>query len=242
MKYNKKNSKSKNKKPKRKTRSFSKVKKSRMNTRKIHTKKNYQMVPIYSGGFDDLLIINLMLDNSKITRNEFNKLFQLSHQGKLKDMKSINEALEEMRNKKTTNVNKNKSLPQESSTRLNDGGIQEKEDNKPSKKTLVKLLLLPNNSKHFRKGELPKKNNLEIGEHMVIVKDVYIDQYGKIVSDLNGVDTGLANLLYACVGPGCKDGQVRSDVLLSKAIEVNYNNEDSRDKLLDEKNRLENMT
>jgi hypothetical protein len=240
MKYNKKNSKSKNKKPKRKTRSFSKVKKSRMNRINRHTKKNYQMVPIY-GGFDDLLIINFMLHESKITQYEFNKLFQLSNQGKLTDMKSINEALQEMRNKKTTNVNKNKSLPQESSTRLNDEGIQEKEDNKPSKTTLVKLLLLPDTSKHFRKGELPKKNNLEIGEHMVIVKDVYIDQYGKIVSDLKSVDTGLGNLLDGCVGPGCKDGQVRPTVLLSKEIEVNYNNKDSRDKLLAEKNRLENM-
>jgi hypothetical protein len=239
MKYNKKNSKSKNKKPKRKTRSFSKITKSRMNRINRHTKKNYQMVPIY-GGFDPNFTIGNMKYTNEITEEEENALLQLSNYGELEDMKSINEALEEMRNKKTTNVNKNKSLPQESSTRLNDEGIQEKEDNKPSKTTLVKLLLLPDTSKHFRKGELPKKNNLEIGEHMVIVKDVYIDQYGKIVSDLKSVDTGLGNLLDGCIGPACKDGQVRPTVLLSKEIEVNYN-KDSRGKLLAEKNRLENM-
>jgi hypothetical protein len=238
MKHNKKNSKSKNKKPKRKTRSFSKIKKSRMNTRKIHTKKIYQMVPIY-GGFDANFTIGAMKHSKKITEEEERALYQLLYQKKITDMNSITEALEKMHNdEKTTNVNKTKSLPQASSTNLNNSGIQKKEYNNPSKKTLVKIIWLPKNYIHFLKEKLPPENVLQIGEHMIIVKDVYIDQYEKIMSDLNSVDNLLANLLNGCIGPKCKDGQVRPVVLLSKEIEVNYN-KDSSGKLLAERDILE---
>lgn len=241
MKQNK-NTKSKNKKSKRKYSRKLIHKKPKNNRRRTYKKKSYQMVPIYGGE----------IETSSTTTNEYKEILKK----KLKKMLDNNQINDPTYNDAVSDIEngdifKTKTLLaffnpiQDKVKILGDAVINQpvnSTDNvtyKPFKKTLVKIIWFPKSYKHYIKGKIPKENiKLELDEYMIIVKDVYIDQYGKIMSDINSVDNFLANLLNGCVGPKCKDGEIRPPVLLKKDFEVNYNNNGN---LLDEKDKLENQ-
>lgn len=96
----------------------------------------------------------------------------------------------------------------------------------PSKQTHVKLLWVPKMYKHYVKGKIPDKNqkpDLEVDDFMVIIKETHDSHIEKINSDMNGVDSLLANTLNGCIGPGCKEGIVSPPILMEKDINITDN-------------------
>jgi hypothetical protein len=116
------------------------------------------------------------------------------------------------------------------------------DENYPSKKTLVKLIWVPKMYKEFVKGSIPDKNlkDLELDEYMIIIKDTFASSAEKIISDLNGVDNLLANVLNGCIGAGCMNGNVRPPIVLDKTIEIE-NNINKKENLENFKKNLESQ-
>ena len=93
----------------------------------------------------------------------------------------------------------------------------------PSKQTHVKLLWVPKMYKHYVKDKIPDKNqkpDLEVDDFMVIIKEIHDTPMEKIYSDMDSVDSLIANTLNGCIGPGCKDGIVSPPILMEKDIRV----------------------
>jgi hypothetical protein len=93
----------------------------------------------------------------------------------------------------------------------------------PSKQTHVKLLWVPKMYKHYVKDTIPEKNqkpDLEVDDFMVIIKETNNSPMEKIYSDMNSVDSLLANTLNGCIGPGCKNGTILPPILMEKDIHV----------------------
>ena len=93
----------------------------------------------------------------------------------------------------------------------------------PSKQTHVKLLWVPKMYKAYVKGKIPDKNqkpDLEIDDFMVIIKEIHDSPMEKISSDMNSVDSLIANTLNGCIGSGCKDGIVSPPIIMEKDIHV----------------------
>ena len=96
----------------------------------------------------------------------------------------------------------------------------------PSKQTHVKLLWVPKMYKHYVKDKIPEKNqkpDLEVDDFMVIIKETNNSPMEKIYSDMNSVDSLLANTLNGCIGPGCKNGTILPPILMEKDIHVTDN-------------------
>jgi len=96
----------------------------------------------------------------------------------------------------------------------------------PSKKTHVKLLWVPKMYKNYVKNVIPEKNQkpeLEMDDFIMITKNTYASPMEKIYSDMNSVDSLLANTLNGCIGKRCKDGKVMPPILLEKTIDVTNN-------------------
>ena len=95
--------------------------------------------------------------------------------------------------------------------------------NVPNKKTYVKILFVPDMYKQYVKNKVPEKDSFEIGDYMIIVKDVRDSHIGKIKSDMISVDNLLANTLNQCIGSGCKEGIISQPFVLEKNIEITNN-------------------
>lgn len=106
------------------------------------------------------------------------------------------------------------------------------------RKTHVKILYVPDMYKNYVKNSIPDKNQkYEIGDYMIIVKDMIESPFERINVDFNSVDNLLANTLNQCIGVGCKNN-FNEPILLEKSIDVT-NNISKKDTL--EKNKKNMM-
>ena len=87
------------------------------------------------------------------------------------------------------------------------------------RKTIVKILRVPQSSHDFIKGKLPGAERIA-DEYMILTYDSFNTPAEKVQSDIRSVDNLLANVINGCVGPGCGKGEVKQIPVIEKVITI----------------------